>query len=517
MRQTQRHSAECRGLVAAAMALLLVACASGGGDQRPLPSPWDWEDNRTRIQSEPPVAAPAAVDPVPQPRWSPPPANAYRSPDPSLGIVVPSRPDQPVIYGVTPAHPVDPRALAQARPSPAGPIAEPPPMTRIPEAQRQTGPAAGAPPPGAETVRPPRMAKPAYRAPEAAAGIPSPYAREDAPGGVELLPARDPFGPPAVATRDEPQRLDPYSRHIWQRPGSSPRPAVPSSTTTMVGPAPAVSAPPPTRLPVVVASRGDTGNWPGESMPAPPYLPIAPSGAFVLGPGDVIAISVYGQPELATTAHISDRGRVRVPLAGEVLVSGLSPNDAAGRIADAYREQELLVNPQVNVTVSEYRSQQVSVIGEVRSPGRFPIETRMSVLDALALAGGITELGDGSVNVLRHRGGQTMRYTVDLDGYLSDNRAQGLFELRAGDTVVAPKAKTFYIYGEVRQPNAYRLEADMTVVQALSLSGGLTERGTDQRIEIKRKLDNGQLATLPAELNSPVHPNDVIYVRERIF
>lgn len=368
------------------------------------------------------------------------------------------------------------------------------------------------------------MEQPAHRAPEAVAGVPSPHHRAEAVaelGGdsvevIEHRPQRDLFGPPAVASRGSERPLDPYSSHIWQRPGSSPRPATPNPPAARSLPRIAVPVDP---LPVPVESRSDTGNWPtaGKQAPAPAYLPVSPVGAFVLGAGDVIAISVYGQPELATSAHVSERGRVRVPLAGEVLVAGLSPSDAAGRIADAYRNQDLLVNPQVNVTVSEYRSQQVSVIGEVRAPGRFPIETRMSVLDALALAGGITELGGGSVSVIRNRGGSALRYTVEVDGYLTDNRGRGLFELQAGDTVVASKAKTFYIYGEVRQPNAYRLEPEMTVVQALSLSGGLTERGTDKRIEIKRKLDNGQLATLQAHLNSPVQPNDVIHVRERIF
>ena len=138
---------------------------------------------------------------------------------------------------------------------------------------------------------------------------------------------------------------------------------------------------------------------------------------------------------------------------------------------------------------------------------------------ALALAGGIAETGGQRVTVLRYQDGRLQRREVDLTGLAGEGDLRGTpaLMLRPGDTVMVPEAARFYIYGEVRQPNAYRLEADMTVVQALSLSGGLTERGTDQRIEIKRKLDNGQLATLPAELNSPVHPNDVIYVRERIF
>ena len=100
---------------------------------------------------------------------------------------------------------------------------------------------------------------------------------------------------------------------------------------------------------------------------------------------------------------------------------------------------------------------------------------------------------------------------------LDSPRSASLFELRGGDSVVAPKAETFYIYGEVRQPNAYRLKPGMTVIQALSVAGGLTERGSDKRVQIKRKQRNGALETVQAELNSTIWPDDVIYVKERLF
>ena len=488
------------------MLLALVGCATDSARHRDLPSPWDWDDNRAEFSSEPdapdPHAPPAevAVETAPSsspPRYRPPPADA----EAPLGIVIPTRPDQPVIYGISRARPMG------AAPEQRAAVARPEALTEIP---------------------PPYDGEPSVRVPDpptaAGAGRPDP-SRPDARGPAlagevigEVIDT-DPFPPPRRRTPAEPEPVDPYSTHQWRRPGSSPRPPVPSELPQRGARVPAPDSARAGRELAAADPYIPPSPVNRRSMPAPAYdgLVAAPTGSFVLGPGDVVTISVYGQPELTTTAYVSDAGKVRVPLAGEVAISGLSPNDAAARIAEAFVRQDLLVNPQVNVTVAEYRSQQVSVIGEVRNPGRFPIETRMNVLDALALAGGVSETAGSRITVLRRVGSQVIRYSVNLDGYLAEHPDQGLFQLRAGDTVIAPKADMFYIYGEVRSPSAYPLQPGMTVVQALSVGGGLTERGTDRRIEIKRQLPDGRLATLPATLNTPLQANDVVYVRERIF
>ena len=242
-----------------------------------------------------------------------------------------------------------------------------------------------------------------------------------------------------------------------------------------------------------------------------------PFGPMVLGAGDVITVSVFNRPELTTTAAVSEQGRVMLPLIGEIALSGLAPAQASTRVANAYENAELLTNPQVNIVVTEYRSQQISVLGEVQNPGRFSVETRLTVLDALALARGVTALGGDQVQILRPFGGRVGRYEIDLSELLDGSGQRPLFDVRAGDTVIVPKAETFYIYGEVQQPDAYRLKPGMTVIQALSIGGGLTERGTDKRIEIKRRMANGALASVEAALNTPIQPDDVIYVRERLF
>lgn len=258
----------------------------------------------------------------------------------------------------------------------------------------------------------------------------------------------------------------------------------------------------------------------GSPMP-PDALPVAPpallnQATVTLAAGDVVTMSVFGRPELTTTVYVSDGGAIDVPLAGSIPVSGLSPAEAAERVATAYREGEYLVDPQVNIVLAAIRSQQISVVGEVARPGRFPIDTRTSVLDALAQAGGIGPLGAEKAFILRRGKDGVDRFEVDLRDLLAAGSGQ-VVELRAGDTLVVPKAPLFYIYGEVQRPNSYPLRTEMSVIEAVSVAGGLTPRGSAGRIEIKRKLKDGKFKRFDADIDDAVAPEDVINVRERIF
>lgn len=253
----------------------------------------------------------------------------------------------------------------------------------------------------------------------------------------------------------------------------------------------------------------------------PDELPVAPpvlmnQATVTLAPGDSITMSVFGRPELTLTGYVSDAGMIDVPLAGSIPVAGLSPAQAAERVATAYREGEYLVDPQVNIVLAAIRSQQISVLGEVERPGRFPIDTRTTVLDALAQAGGIGPLGDEKAFILRRGADGVDRYEVDLRDLLSAGAGQ-VVQLRAGDTIVVPKAPLFYIYGEVQRPNAYPLRGGMTVIEAIAVAGGLTPRGSSRRIEIKRNLKDGDTRRFDADIDNAVQPEDVINVKERIF
>jgi len=224
------------------------------------------------------------------------------------------------------------------------------------------------------------------------------------------------------------------------------------------------------------------------------------------------------EPELSSTSYVADDGTLQMPLAGAVQVSGLSPAEASQRLADALKAGKFLVNPQVSIILSQFRSQQVSVLGDVRSPARFPVEARTTVFDLLALAGGITESGADVIYLLRpDKAGHVSRYPIDLKGLTDSGRPIPTITLRGGDTVFVPRAEQFYISGEVAAPNMYRIEPGMTVLQAMSRGGGVTPRGSENRVEIRRRLPDNRYVTVTPQLTDPVLPNDVIRVKERIF
>jgi polysaccharide export outer membrane protein len=259
-------------------------------------------------------------------------------------------------------------------------------------------------------------------------------------------------------------------------------------------------------------------------VPLPNALPEMPTTSgrplLQLGPGDQLKMDVFGRPEMDGTMYIGDDGTIRVPLAGAVSVSGLSPAQAGQKVEDALKKGQFLVNPHVTFTVLVSRSQRVSVLGEVRVPGRYPIESNTTILDLLAQAGGATERGGDIVYILRPDSSGTLQRTpVDLKGTLNtqDGAPAAFQTLRAGDSLFVPAAAQFYISGEVRTTGVLRLDSGMTVVQAIAKAGGVTERGSTRRVSIKRKNAQGGYSVISAKPDEKIQPDDVITVKERIF
>ncbi len=269
-----------------------------------------------------------------------------------------------------------------------------------------------------------------------------------------------------------------------------------------------------------VALLGSGGIYPAQAAnaPQPQAAEKSDKGPLLqLGPGDSVSIQVYGQPDMATTVYVGDEGSIPVPLAGNVPVAGLSPAQAGSRIEAALRGHKILVDPHVTLTVVQTRSQRVSVLGQVGAPGRYPIESNTSILDLLAQAGGVGVNGSDVIYVIRQdRDGKEIRYPVDLKG-LAGGGAIPTMALKGGDSVFVPKAEQFSIYGEVTTPGRYRVEPGMTVIEAIAKAGGITLRGSQHRVAIKRKQANGSYTSVKANFGDLVQPDDVIQVKESIF
>lgn len=239
--------------------------------------------------------------------------------------------------------------------------------------------------------------------------------------------------------------------------------------------------------------------------------------AYNIGPDDVLRISVYGYEDLKTETRVSPDGRITFPLIGEVDASGKSPIELEEAIAVRLIQGGFIHDAQVTVAVLNHVSQQVSVLGYVNKPGRYPLDSDSSIVDLIAMAEGIDEMGDTTVIVTRNVNGKPQRQALDLKVYLEDDKNIAPFKMLQGDQVYVPKAPMFYIYGEVQRPGGYRVEPGISVVKALPIGGGLTLRGTENGIVIKRKDKNGALQEVDVDLGDAVLKDDVIYVGERWF
>ena len=241
-------------------------------------------------------------------------------------------------------------------------------------------------------------------------------------------------------------------------------------------------------------------------------------GDYLLGPGDVIRIQVFQSTDLTVEARISESGVISYPLLGVVKMAGMSPQQAENLISNRLREGKFLQNPQVTLNVLQFRSQQVSVLGNVNKAGRYPLETTgMRLSEILSVAGGVTQTGSDSVILMTTRDGRPQRIEIDLvDMFTSGDLSKDVV-LQAGDTVFVNRAPNYFVYGQVQRPGQYALDRGMTVAQAVAKGGGLTLRGTDRGIRLHRRFGERNIQVLEPKLDDPVRPDDLIFVRESIF
>lgn len=239
---------------------------------------------------------------------------------------------------------------------------------------------------------------------------------------------------------------------------------------------------------------------------------------YALGSGDAIRIVVFQNPDLTMETRLSEKGFVSYPLIGAVELNGLSLSEAESRIATALETGGYLQKPQITISLTQVRNNQVSVLGQVARPGRFPLDTAGTrVSDMLASAGGTIPGGDDIAILTGFRNGQPYRQQIDIPAlFLTGNVAADLV-LQGGDTLYVHRAAVFYIYGEAQRSGAYRIERDMTVMQAIAQGGGTTSRGSEKRLRLHRRGADGRMQQLEAALSDPVLPNDVLFVKESLF
>jgi len=255
--------------------------------------------------------------------------------------------------------------------------------------------------------------------------------------------------------------------------------------------------------------------------------PVWARQAYLVGQGDVLKVAVWSQPELSGEFTVDVSGGIVLPLIGAVKAAGLPveqiERDIRTRLADGY-----VVNPQVAISVTQFKSQRVFVIGEVKQPGVVPLTGALTLVEALTRVGSLTEMAGGDLVVIRPPDGQPVNGPV----LPSDSGARELLRvdvrllqskgptsnivLKDGDTVVVPRAEVVYVIGQVNTPGAFAYERDMSILQVISKANGVNDVGTTKRLKILR-IVNGKRTEVKASLGDKLQPGDTVVVASRWF
>ncbi len=255
-------------------------------------------------------------------------------------------------------------------------------------------------------------------------------------------------------------------------------------------------------------------------------FPLAQSaGDYVIGPQDVLSIQVFDQADLGGKYTVETDGTFTFPMIGRVSAAGMTLRNFEAelkkKLADGYFR-----NPQVTVAIEQYRSKRIFVMGEVRNPGPVPLTGGMTLIEALARAGSTLPSASGEVAIVRAPQGATGPILPDPEkafeifrASIRDFEAGSMrrnIALQDGDTVFVPRAESIYVFGQVKSPGAYAIQKDTTVLQALSLAGGVTENAAMNRIKVVR-IVNGEKQEQKVKLTDSVKPGDTLIVPERYF
>jgi polysaccharide export outer membrane protein len=248
---------------------------------------------------------------------------------------------------------------------------------------------------------------------------------------------------------------------------------------------------------------------------------------YRVGVGDKLEISVFGHEDLTKTVEVRGDGKIEFPLIGDVEVAG-KPVSQIGDEITKLLGRDYLVDPQVSVDVKEYQSQWVTVLGEVRTPGRYALKRDMRLIDALAEAGGATKEA-GSEIVISRRGSpdaDAHPIVVDRDDLFGTQGAGADLVLKHGDIVTVREKAVFYIRGEVTRPGSYFLENDMTIMKSISIAGGLTQFANRRQVELIRAEEGSRQRKQVVNLKAieegkiadiPLRQNDIVIIPRRIF
>lgn len=247
---------------------------------------------------------------------------------------------------------------------------------------------------------------------------------------------------------------------------------------------------------------------------------VGSTGDYTVGTGDVLELLVYEHDDLKTRLRIDGNGNIDLPLIGKIQVAGLSLEDIKQKItalfADGY-----LVNPQVTLTIVEYGSKRAVILGQVARPGIFELRENATLLELISKAGGLEKTAGSKATIKRKtRFLDELDNTVihiDLTRLVEKGDSELNIPIMDGDSIYISKADDFFVTGEVKKPDVYKWEKNITVLKAITLAGGLTGKASATHVSIIRKSDGKERVLSKVKMDAMVMPDDVIVVPESFF
>jgi len=251
---------------------------------------------------------------------------------------------------------------------------------------------------------------------------------------------------------------------------------------------------------------------------------------YLIGPKDLLTISVLEAPELNITTRVSEAGNITVPLLGIVKVDGLTRDLAEAKIASLLAKS-YIKNPNVTIYIKEYKSRNVSVIGAVNSPGSYEVVGKKFLLEMLGAAGWVSDRATGDIDIVRRSSpDKPEQLTINLLE-LTENVVDGKNpEINAGDIIIVHAFKycDIYIFGQVNQPGLITMkqDKDLTLMRVIVKAGGFSDRARKGSVTVKRVEKNGEEIIIKVSVRDilkgkdtdfKLQPNDIVYVPESLL
>ncbi len=251
--------------------------------------------------------------------------------------------------------------------------------------------------------------------------------------------------------------------------------------------------------------------------------------ALRIGPNDLLAVSVYDSPELTRTLRVGADGMIRLPMLKQrIKAEGLLPAELETAMAEALRAEQLLVDPAVTVTIAEYNSRPVSVAGAVRSPVTFQAAGPVTLLEALARAGGLSPEAGPEILVSRMRAGEggepsALVERIPVKALIDAADPEMNLKLAGGEEIRVPEVGKVYVVGTVKKPGAFPVQntSETTVLQMLALAEGLAPFASKRAYIYRQEAATGSKREIQIELGKilgrkapdvPLEPNDILYI-----